>query len=190
MPSVEGTEGGAPTKTGGFLLGTELSVYQDFIRNSYSLTAENHNQIVGFGIVLPFEVVKQTEIWNKRQFADWYPDPEKRDLTNVCYFEQLAFLKGNRRLALALSYNLINYAFKKGHKALLTTTVNKPIQNLAAVPFIKAVNGKKVGNIDEIYPGTGNINSDIYMIEREAYYSAIRDLSSFPWLQSKEIYPE
>lgn len=64
----------------------------------------------------------------------------------------------------------MKWLFDSDYSALFTTTVNKPILNLAAIPFIKAVDGKKVGNIDEVYPVVGQINSDIYLVEAALFY--------------------
>lgn len=184
LPMPAGDES---TRNGGFLLGTNIDQYRDFIRHCYCLSAEVNGRVAGFGVILPNEVLKQTEIWNKRHSASWFTDLRTLEQSNACYFEQLAFLKGYRKLAIALSYNLAAYAFRKGHTTLLTTTVNRPVLNLAAVPFIKAVNGKKVGNIDEVYPEVGNINSDIYMVKAEEFYLKVKSRSFYSYLKDTEI---
>ena len=158
------------TTTGGFLLGTDLKTYEQYIETCFCLVAEVNHQIVGFGIIFDDKMLRQSDIWQRRGVAQWSIDLKQYESGRLCYFEQLAFLEGHKRLVIQLAYNLVKWAFEKNHSVLFTTTVNKPITNLAAVPFIHAVAGIKAGNIDEVYPSVGPINSDIYIIKREEFY--------------------
>lgn len=151
--------------TGGFLLGTDAATYEKYIKEAYCLVAESGGCVVGFGIVFPDSLLRESDIWQKRYEVDWLIHLADYECQQLCYFEQLAFLKGHKRAVLVLAYNLVKWLFDSDYSALFTTTVNKPILNLAAIPFIKAVDGKKVGNIDEVYPVVGQINSDIYLVE-------------------------
>ncbi|WP_394991498.1 hypothetical protein [Emticicia sp.] len=165
MSLVEGTS----TK-GGFLLGTDVETYRNFIQNEYCLVAELDEKVIGFGIILSDMTLRKSEIWEKRKSANLFVNLEEYEPNHLCYFEQLAFLKGHRKSVIILSYSLLNWVFEQGYDTLFTTTVNKPILNLAAVPFIHAVGGVKVGNIDEFYPSIGQINSDIYLIESKTFF--------------------
>lgn len=162
------TSGGS-TK-GGFLLGTDLKTYRNYIQNAYCLVATTGKNVVGFGILLPDRLLRESEVWKKRHWATWYVDLPVYEKQNLCYFEQLAFLPGHRKTVLKLSYNLMKWAFEEGHETLFTTTVNKPVLNLAAIPFIKAAGGIHAGNIDEVYPRIGAINSDIYLMASGVFF--------------------
>lgn len=172
---------------GGFLLGTDQATYQSYIKNVYSLSAIHQGGVIGFGIVFQDEVLRKIDLWQKRSQVDWSIDMLELEQKKVCYFEQLAFLSGHRRQVISLAYNLVDFAFRQGHEVLLTTTVKKPILNLAAVPFIKAVGGKKVGEIDEIYPIVGQIQSDIYLVQAVDFFSKVRQHPLFPFLESRKI---
>jgi len=49
------------TATGGFILGTDIETYKYFIANGIVFIAE-HIEAVGFAIILPHEIVTETEI--------------------------------------------------------------------------------------------------------------------------------
>lgn len=165
---VDGT-----TTTGGFLLGTDADTYRQYIEQDYCLVAEKENEIIGFGIILKDSSVRNSDIWLRRQQANWSIDIKPFESRKICYFEQLAFLKGHSRDVLKLAYNLARWAFEDGHTYLFTTTVHEPIVNLAAIPYILRASGKKVGNINELYAKIGAINSDIYGIESVAFQAAV-----------------
>jgi len=157
------------TSSGGFLLGTDFETYQSYIDLGFCLTALSDYKVVGFGVILPNEMVKTSELWIKRKQVSWLIDIQELETQNISYIDQLAFLKGNSRLAVLLAYNMIKHAFETGANFVLTTTVKEPINNLAAVPFIKAAGGKTVGTIDEVYPVIGDIKSDIHLISAEVF---------------------
>jgi hypothetical protein len=158
------------TTTGGFLLGTTADTYREYISNSYCLVAEENEKVIGFGIIFPDEVLRASDVWVRRHTANWQIDLEQYETQSLCYFEQFAFLQGHKRAAVALAYHLTDLAFSMGHTAMFTTTVNRPVLNLAAIPFINAANGCKAGNIDETYPIIGHINSDIYVLDAAMFY--------------------
>ncbi|MFN8348547.1 MAG: hypothetical protein U0X91_26330 [Spirosomataceae bacterium] len=172
---------------GGFLLGTDAATYRNYIEEAYCLVAEADGAVVGFGIVFPDALLRTSDVWQKRYEVDWLIDLAVYEPHPLCYFEQLAFLKGHKRAVLVLAYNLVKWLFDLGYAALFTTTVNKPILNLAAVPFIEAVAGKKVGNIDEVYPVVGQINSDIYLIEAAHFYQETEAHSLYPFFKANSI---
>lgn len=175
------TADGNPVK-GGFLLGTTREQYLSFILNDHCLVAEDHGNVVGFGIMLHNASLRNSDIWQRRHQAAWEVDINDFEDLPICYFEQLAFLPGYKRAVLKLAYQLVMDAFRQGHTHLFATTVHKPVLNIAAVPFIKKADGGLVGRIDEYYPEVGNILSDIYLIDRIKFYDAVPKLAIYPWL--------
>lgn len=163
---------GDKTSKGGFLLGTSIEKYEEYIKDGHCLVAEIDDELIGFGIIIPDEMLRDTELWQKRNLVDWQIDITSYENLRLSYFEQFAFLPGNRRLAVRLAYNLVKQTFEKGAEALFTTTVHRPVKNLAAVPFIYSADGVFAGNIDEHYPVIGQINSDIYVIDRASFTNA------------------
>lgn len=175
------------TTKGGFLLGTDIDTYRNFIENEYCLVAEADTQVVGFGIILKDSSLRESEIWEKRSSADWFINLDVYESQKLGYFEQLAFLKGHRKSVLKLCYNLVKWVFEQGYETLFTTTVNKPILNLAAIPFIKTVDGIQAGNIDEFYPKIGQINSDIYLIEATGFFEKVKNLPLWPFFEANTL---
>lgn len=162
------------TSTGGFLLGTNEDTYRQYIDTCYCAVAEHNDNVAGFAIIFPDDVVRRSDVWTRRHSATWHIPLHEYEDHSLCYFEQFAFLPGHRRTAVALAYNITRHAFAMGHHTMFATTVNKPVRNLAAVPFIKAVNGIHAGNIDETYPVIGHINSDIYMLQAQTFSHGVQ----------------
>lgn len=154
----------------GFLLGSSFEEYQDFIENAYCLVAQKREEIVGFGIVLPNNMFKKTEIWQNRKTISWRFNFDEIEQMNIAYFEQLAFLPQNQILVLKLVVKMLEDCFSSDIEIIFTTVVKLPIPNLASPPLILGLGGELVANIDENYPYIGNINSDIYMIKKENFY--------------------
>jgi hypothetical protein len=179
---VDGT-----TSTGGFLLGTDAATYRHYIENAFCLVAEVDDKVVGFGIIFTYDMLRQSDVWQRRQLANWNIDLTQYEEKKLGYFEQLAALPGYRKLIVRLAYNLALWVFDSGYDALFTTTVKEPIVNLAAIPFILAVKGIKAGNIDEVYPMIGPIKSDIYLIEYEMFYAESKAHRLFPFLKQHTI---
>lgn len=178
---IQKTDGS--TTTGGFLLGTDLTTYQYYIENAFCLVAEVNNIIVGFGIIFPDEMLRSSDVWLRRKQANWFIDLADWEDKKLCYFEQLAFLPGNKKQVILLAYNLVKWVFDLGYETLFTTTVKEPVLNLAAIPFINAVDGIKAGNIMEMYPKIGLINSDIYLVESELFYQKTINHILYPFFQ-------
>ena len=175
------------TQTGGFLLGTNIDTYKFYIKNGNCLTATTNNQIIGFGIVLPNRFVKNSDLWNKRKSVNWTIDLMDLENSNISFIEQLAFLKGHNRSSMLLAYHLAKSAFDNDTEFLLTTTVVKPIFNSAAIPYINVIGGIKIGNIDEVYPVAGAINSDIYLIRKATFFESVKNLPFYDFLESSII---
>lgn len=174
---------GLETSEGGFLLGTDQATYETYLQQAYCLIAEGESP-VGFGIIFPDELVRASELWQKREAVRWAVNLTDFENKKLGYFEQLAFLPYQRRWAIALAYHLVKHAFRQGHEVLFMTTVNKPILNLAALPFIRRAGGFYAGNIDEYYPGIGAINSDIYGIRAKDFVANAQRSTVYPFLES------
>ena len=172
------------TTTGGFLLGTDLSTYEYYIENAFCLVSEVDNVIVGFGIIFPDEMLRISDVWLRRKQANWFINLSDWEDHKLCYFEQLAFLPGHKKLVILLAYNLVKLVFDLGYKTLFTTTVKEPVLNLAAIPFINAVDGILAGNIMEMYPKIGLINSDIYLIEAKSFDRKTRTHNLYAFFQN------
>ena len=169
---------------GGFLLGTDLNTYQQYIQMGTCLTAVQNKAVIGFGIAFPNEVLKKSELWKKRHAVHWNNHINITLLENqrIAYLEQLAFLKGHQKTAVILAYQLIKKIFNDGADFVLTTTVKKPVTNEAALPLIRAAGGVKVCNLDEVYAKFGPINSDIHLIAKIEFEARCKKLSIFSLL--------
>jgi hypothetical protein len=182
--------GEGENNTGGFLLATSENMYIYFINHAFCLVAEVDDCVVGFGILLPDDILKMSEIWDKRYLVNWKLDIDDYEYSKLCYFEQLAFLPPFRKLAPVLAFTLLHDAFQNEcYDAMFTSTVQKPVTNLAAVPLIKAAGGKLIGNINEYYLGAGEINSDIYIIEKEDFNACLQKLNLAKRVQSPMAHP-
>lgn len=166
--------------TGGFLLGSDESSYRHFVDHGLCAvatkeTAEGINNVVGFGIILPDAMIRQSPMWEKRHGIDWQIDISSHEAENLGYFEQLAFIRGHRRMAGLFAYELARAAFEGGSDTLFTTTVSEPVRNLAAVPMIENVGGRRVGEVKEGHPTLGSYTSDIYRIRKNDFIDSLRN---------------
>lgn len=160
------------TTRGGFLLGTTLENYHFLIENAFADVLEDDRKIVGFAIVLPDVLLRNSEMWRRKDEIEWRDfDSEEFADAPICYFEQLAILPAAkyRFYGIALAFLTLEKAFAAGHAAMFTTTVQRPIRNSAAVPFLNAIGAKIVGQVDETIDGFGNLVSDVYFVERETF---------------------
>ncbi len=171
---------------GGFLLGTDKNTYLKYIQESLCMVAEVDGEVVGFGIIINNTQLRDSDIWQRRHQADWLINIDEYEEKNLCYFEQLAFLKGHRILMIRMVYQMMKMIVNEGVEFMFTTTVHKPIINLAAVPFILSVEGKKAGSIDESYPIIGDILSDIYIIDLSYFQKKLHTHTLYPYLQKFE----
>lgn len=159
------------TARGGFLLGTNVETYQFYIENGYVNILEEKGEIVGFAIVLPDILLRNSELWQRKDEIIWDNfDAEQFEGKQICYFEQLAVLPKSkyRFWGVSLAYLTLSQAFES-HQAMFTTIVKEPIFNQASIPFLENVGGKCVGEVNEVYPEVGKLISKIYFVERESF---------------------
>ncbi len=164
---------------GGFLLGTSLAEYENFIARDDVLVAQDlgAQRIVGFAIVMQHESVMHSEIWIKAQQVNW-DESFRAQFSDgrVAYFEQLAFVPDDayRTFAKYLAFASVYRVFPR-HTDLFTTVVRHPIHNQASLPFITAIGFAQVGALDETYPEYGHIVSDIYHLSQSTFEATLRD---------------
>lgn len=160
------------TTQGGFLLGTNAENYRFFIENAFTNVLEDQGKIVAFAIILPDALVRNSDLWQRKDEIAWQNfDAKKLAEAPLCYFEQLAVLPDSkyRFYGIALAFKTLETAFAAGHAAMFTATVKSPILNLAAVPYLENVGAQVVGTVNENIEGFGNLVSDVYFVERETF---------------------
>jgi hypothetical protein len=172
MPLVE------ETTRGGFLLGTSLEQYRFFIENAFVRVLEDleKGRIVGFSIILPDEVLRASELWQKKSDIAWNDvDVAKIESGKIAYYEQLAILPdpAYRRYSFLLAFSNAKDVIEAGHNCMITTIVNYPVRNRAALPFLEAIGCRHIGEVEEQYPDVGKVHSDIYFVDKECFVDKI-----------------
>lgn len=163
--------GADETAEGGFLLGTTIETYRFFIENALVNVLEKENETVGFTVVLPDELLRISEIWQRKDEIKWESGEATRLLDKpLCYFEQLAVLPdiNYRFYGVALALSAAREAFQH-HEVMFATTVVEPVCNRASIPFLESMGGICVGLIDEFYPEFGNLVSAVHLLERRIF---------------------
>ena len=166
-------ESATSRQLGGFLLGTSLVEYEQFIRRDVVLVAESDcpQQVVGFAIVMQHDTLMQSELLKRAEQVQWEAAFRQRfDARRMAFFEQLGMLPdaAYRVYAKYLAFS-ITWQVLQTHEALFTTVLQYPFVNTAALSFIKVVGFEYVGVVDEVYPDYGRIKSDVYHLERPIF---------------------
>ena len=166
-------EAAASQRLGGFLLGTSLHEYQQFIQNDVVLVAESDGprQVVGFAIVMQHDTLLHSELLKRAEQVQWEAAFRQRfDARRMAFFEQLGMLPDTtyRVYAKYLAFSITRQILQT-HEALFTTVLQYPFVNTAALSFIKVVGFEPVGVVDEVYPEYGRIKSDVYHLERQTF---------------------
>ncbi len=99
------------TASGGFLLGTNVETYRFFIENAFVNVLETNGEIVGFAVVLPDGLLRNSDLWKRKDEIEWAAG-EPGDLIEkkLCYFEQLAVLPGAANRLYARCARALNFA--------------------------------------------------------------------------------
>ncbi|MCA9571915.1 MAG: hypothetical protein KC656_28955 [Myxococcales bacterium] len=153
---------------GGFLLGTDAEGYRQRVADGEVWVLDDA-RIVGLAIVLPDGPFRCSDLWERRADVRWEEDVEALAAGTLAYYDQLGVARGPYRrwgAALALTATL---RVMETADQLVTATVQAPVCNLAAVPYIPRLGGRRVGRIDEVYPDFGPLVSDIWAIGRDGY---------------------
>ncbi|MGB1275162.1 MAG: hypothetical protein ACPG77_05375 [Nannocystaceae bacterium] len=156
---------------GGFLLGASPATYHQLIDAAIVRVVEFADQVVGFTTALPDPILRQSEVWLRRQEIDWQGfDPAPIEQEPIAYFDQLAVVPGlgARMAGLVLALRTVDELFRT-HKHFMTTTVLAPVKNQAAWPLLALLGAKQVGSLREHYPEVGEIVSAIFYASRSTY---------------------
>lgn len=156
---------------GGFLLGTSLQEYQQFIEKDLVWVSEGAEKIFGFAIVLRHESLIGSLLLQRAEKVQWAAGFQAGfSAGRFAFFEQLGLLPEHqfRVYAKYLAFLAVWHTLKD-HDALFTTVLQFPIQNKAALPFIQISGFELAGRVDEIYPEYGHIQSDVYCLEKEQF---------------------
>jgi len=175
------TEQDGTSTKGGFLLGTDAAGYRNRIAQQLTWVIDD-NGIKGFSIVLPDQALRASEIWSRRHQIEWTIDPTHIETSTLGYYDQLAVLPGPWRsfVPILTIVNVLDF-LKTKPNYLISSTVRKPVTNLAAVPYLKILGGQQVGIIDEFDSSIGQLVSDIWLI-------SLKDMEAFLYTNpSKKI---
>ena len=156
------------SSAGGFLLGADEQGYKARIAFGYTWVLDVDG-VKGFSILLPDQALRMSELWHRRIDIEW--SLEFEDLESKClgYFDQLAVAKGPwRTYAPILAITTIIHFLSSNPDYLLSTTVLKPVQNLAAVPYLQYLGAQPVGKIDEIDPNIGQLLSEVWLADQSS----------------------
>lgn len=155
----------ASSSEGGFLLGADKQGYQARITFGYTWVLDVDG-VKGFSILLPDQALRMSELWQRRTDIEWSMNFEKLEDKRLGYFDQLAVAKGPWRThSPVLAITTILHFLSSNPDYLLSTTVLKPVQNLAAVPYLQYLGAHAVGQIDEIDPQVGQLLSEVWVAE-------------------------
>lgn len=153
---------------GGFLLGTDEQGYKARIAFGYTWVLDVDG-VKGFSILLPDQALRMSEIWHRRTEIEWSREFDALEDKCLGYFDQLAVAKGPwRTYAPILAITTIIHFLSSNPDYLLSTTVLKPIQNLAAVPYLQYLGAQPVGKIDEMDPNIGQLLSEVWLADQSS----------------------
>ena len=128
----------ATSTDGGFLLGADDKGYRTRISCGCSWVLDVDG-VKGFSIVLPDQALRMSELWHRRSEIEWSTTFDDLESKKLGYFDQLAVSKGAWRShapVLAITTVLDFLSLRPDY--LLSTTVLKPVQNLAAATYAAA----------------------------------------------------
>ena len=118
--------------------------------------------------MLPDQALRASEIWSRRNEVQWTIDPTPIEQSKLGYYDQLAVLPGPwRSFAPIIAIVSIMDFMRQQPDYVISSTVIKPVTNLAAVPYLQFLGGKQVGVLDEVDPVVGQLVSDIWIASRK-----------------------
>lgn len=158
---------------GGFLLGTDADGYRQRLDDGRVWVLLDDDRLVGLAIVLADAAFRRSDVWERREHVQWTEDVAPFLAQRLGYYDQLGVQRGPyRRWGAALAFTAV--ADLMDHvDHLVTATVSKPVSNLAAVPYIERLGGRRVGHLDEVYDPFGPLVSDLWLVEKAAYVRRI-----------------
>lgn len=154
---------------GGFLLGSDATGYHERLRDGLTWVLVEDDVVHGLAVVLADETFRESEIWQRRDAVEWSEEASALFSSRLGYYDQLGVRCGSSArwgaaLALAAAADLMRHV-----DHLVTTTVAAPVCNLAAVPLIERIGGRKIGHIDEHYEDFGPLVSDLWLVHGSAF---------------------
>ena len=164
---------------GGFLLGTDASGYSALVAAAEAWVLVDGDRVVGFAIALPDAIVRQSELWTRREHIAWGDpgapsaargfDPSTVERGVIGYFDQLAVLPAWRHhpRSVALASRAFLALLDAGCTDVFATTVSEPVENRAAWALLARIGFRKVGRIDEVYPEFGPLVSDLHHVSAD-----------------------
>jgi len=160
---------------GGFLLGSDAAGYAVLVREATCWVAVGEHGLSGFVIVWPDAVFRASDLWARRDRVAWEASPGPLLQRPIAYVDQLAVrARGprSRRWGAALALRAILETLDP-HGVLVATTVEVPVLNRAAVPYLTRVGAQRLGQIDEVYPQVGPIRSAVWAASAEDVHRRI-----------------
>ena len=167
---------------GGFLLGASAEGYRLLVERAIVRVLARRGAVVGFAIALPDPLLRGSELWRRQAQIAWAPgfDPAAIAGEPIAYFDQIAVLPAARAEAAALALRLLAELVVGGHRHVLTTTVVRPVENPAALPFLARVGARRVGALEEVYPEVGAITSAIHVVDADEFLARLGAAAAAP----------
>ena len=162
----------ADGSSGGFILGSPRDLYCAWLETAVVKVLQKEQCVVGYTICLPDVVVRQSELWQKKDRIAFSIPIDSIVNEKIAYFEQLAVLPRYRRYVASLLITTLDAVFAQGHQHMFATTVCEPFNNYAAQGLFKRGAAQMVGYLREHYPEHGTIVSKLHYVARANYQSA------------------
>jgi hypothetical protein len=169
---------GTPRPRGGFLLGCAPERYSALIAAGCVLVLEREGRVDGFAVALPDPLLRASELWERRSLIRWREgEGEPPPGEPIAYFDQLALAPRASRLGAApLALAAARRLAEAGHAWLYATTLQAPIRNPAALPLLRGIGARVVGQVTEQYEEVGEVVSDLHRAPLSAALAALRSV--------------
>ena len=166
---------------GGFILGSPRELYQAWVETAIVKVLQQEREsdkeprpasLIGYTICLPDAVLRQSELWQKKDRISFSIPIASSVNEKVAYFEQLAVLPRYRYYLSQLLIETLDTVFAQGHQHVFATTVCEPFNNCATQGLFKRGAAQTVGYLREHYPQYGTIVSQLHYFPRGNYQRA------------------
>lgn len=169
---------GEPSRTiqGGFLLGCTEAEYRVHAAAGRVIVLERHRELAGFAVTLPDRELRASELWASRDRIAWDDVSEAPGYleARLAYFDQLAVAPGSSARLGAPGLAFVCAARElAAHDYVFATIVERPVINHAALPLVRKVGGRRVGEVAEQHPALGSFVSGVYLVDREAFFGTV-----------------
>lgn len=173
-----GFASGGPRPSGGFLLGCAPERYSALIGAGCVLVLEQEGRVAGFAVALPDPLLRASDLWARRSLILWRDgEGEPPADEPIAYFDQLALAPWASRLGAApLALSAAFRLAEAGHAWLYATTLQAPIRNPAALPLLRGIGARVVGQVTEQYEEVGEVVSDLHRAPLTAALAALHSV--------------